>query len=102
MKYELYGSLHKTAKKLLRRSISTSSYRMINIQDKEIGCDGYIKTTGEELGTYINDMDPIPEVLRTQDLFPVENIVSQGAFPSFEDSFQKKRKCKEERCTTIR
>lgn len=95
MKYELYGSLHRTAKKLLRRSISTSSYRMINIQEKEIGCDGYIKTTGEELGTYINDMDPIPEVLRTQDLFPVENIVSQGAFPSFEDSFQKKRKCKE-------
>lgn len=68
---------------------------MINIQDKNINCDGYIKTTGEELGTYINDIAPVPKALRSENVFPVENIVSEATFTSFEDSFQKIRKCKE-------
>ena len=95
MKYELYGSLHRKAKKLLRRSNSTNLYRMISIQDKEIDGEGYLITTEEELGPYINDMEPIPEVLRTQDFFPVENIVSQSSFHSYKDSYHIIRKCKE-------
>lgn len=95
MRYELYGSLHRTAKKLLHRSTTTTSYRMINIQDKNIDKDGCIKIVGEELGIYINDMTPVSEEIKMLNVFPVENIVPAGTFHSFEDSFRNRRKCKE-------
>ena len=95
MKYRLYGFLHRTAKNWLHRSITTSAYRMINIQDKNLRLDGLVNLAGEEVGVYINDMTPIPVKLKKNDVFPVENVVSANTFPSFNDSFMQTRKCNE-------
>ena len=42
MKYELYGSIHKMAKKLIRGKQSRDTYRMISIEKKCIKKDGNI------------------------------------------------------------
>lgn len=93
MKYELYGYLHRIAKKILHRDNTISLYRMINVQNKNIDKEGKIILKEKE-GTYINDMPSISKNLNVSDVFPVENIVPSKAFLSFEDSFKKSRKCK--------
>ena len=95
MKYKLYGILHKIAKKLLHRNIYSSTYRMISVLKKNLYVDDTLNIKSQELGTYINDMSPIPNLLKKEDVFPVENIVATGAFSSFNDSFVFQRKCRE-------
>jgi len=100
MKYRLYGFFHKTAKKLLHRSTDTSSYRMISVQNKNITPECYVNIVGEDIGTYINDFSPVPVVLKKSEVFPVENVVCSDTFPSFSNSFSRKRKCNERQLGT--
>lgn len=95
MKYELYGALHKSAKTILHKGQSSSAYRMINVDDRNILDSGTIDLDGEPIGSFINEYSPVPETLQKSDVYPIENIVQSRSFPSFNDSFEIKRKCSE-------
>ena len=95
MKYELYGSIHKMAKKLIRGKQSRDTYRMISIEKKCIKQDGNIDISQENKGDFINEISPVPCNIKMADIYPVENIVSREAFSNYKDSFLIKRKCNE-------
>ena len=95
MNYELYGFLHKTAKGMLHRNTPTSTYRMINVQNNNFDKDNCLNIAGAEKGDYINDMSPIPKILKKEHVYPTENIVPAGTFPSYKSSFHVQRKCNE-------
>lgn len=95
MKYKLYGILHKIVKKLLHRNIHSNTYRMISVLKKNLYADDTLNIKSQELGTYINDVSPILNLLKKEDVFPVENIVATDTFSSFNNSFVLRRKYRE-------
>lgn len=95
MKYELYGALHKGAKKVLKRSTSTNSYRMISIQDEKLNSKKVLDIRKEKVGDYFNEISPIPREIKKEEIYPVENIVAIDTFASFKNSFEYQRKCRE-------
>lgn len=95
MKYELYGEIHREAKRILHRSQSTSAYRMISINKDNIDRNGNVNLDGEPEGEFLNEFNPVPETVVLSDVYPVENIVQAGYFPSFNNSFSLKHKCNE-------
>lgn len=95
MTYRIYGFLHRTAKGIIHRNTSEAAYRMISVTDKNLCTEACVELDGEIVGDYINDMMPVPEVLKKSDVFPVENIVGTGTFASFSNSYSYKRKCNE-------
>lgn len=94
MIYEIYGKLHQTAKKVLRRTPSVS-YRMVSVNEKNIASDRTLRIGEENKGEYFNELKPDSGIAVSQ-VYPVENIVPKGSFTSFQDSFCTKRKCREQ------
>lgn len=95
MKYEIYGSLHKIAKRLLCKNVSASSYRMISVRNKNIDLKNNIIISEKDKSGYINDIYSIPAEIGKKSIFPIENIVKNETFLMYEDSFRIKRKCHE-------
>lgn len=82
MFYEIYGFLHKMAKKIIY-GVQENTYRMISITGPSIQ-EGMIQ--GE--GTCFNEMSPARKIEKCK-AYPVENIVPYGQFQQFPDSFTK-------------
>lgn len=91
-KFEFYGNAHRKAKKLLGKENSSSAYRMISVKTKNVNTNGELNLMGEPTGEFFNEKSPVPESIKLMDVYPVENIVQRGAFPSFDDSFQLKKR----------
>ena len=90
MIYEVYGKLHRTAKKLLGHGTSQLAYRMVNVNESDFQEDGVLIGNGE----FFNEENPGEGITRTQ-VYPIENIVPNGAFLNLKDSFCTTRKCSE-------
>lgn len=80
MLYEMYGTLHKAAKKIVRGT-QDNTYRMVSVSESDIQNDMIM---GE--GAYFNEMSPARKIEKRK-VYPVENIVPYGQFQQLSDSF---------------
>lgn len=93
MKYEVYGSIHRVVKKILRRSTSTNAYRMISIASERMNENGMIKVgTGI---SFFNELVPAPEYINKNEVYPAENILPTGCCLNLKDSFTLNHRCTE-------
>lgn len=94
MLYEIYGKIHQTVKRILRRGVASASYRMVSVDKRNVSADGMLNLDGENIGSFFNELNPQNNISLLQ-AYPVENIVADGTFLSYKDSFIKVRKCSE-------
>ena len=74
LKYRVYGWVHKTTKKLLKRSDDLPrSVKLISIEDNGSGSVS-LTNTG-----FVNETEIESDVVELSDVFPVENLVSAEA-----------------------
>lgn len=84
MLYEMYGTLHKAVKRIVRGT-QGNTYRMVSVSESDIE-NNMIK--GE--GAYFNEISPARKIEKCK-VYPVENIVPCGQFQRLSDSFRQER-----------
>lgn len=90
MKYEIYGLLHKTAKKILNKN-EECKYRMVSITyDKFAWSKKEILNNLRE-SDYINNIYNIDDSLSLNDVYPIENIIKKDSFKFLEDTYSLKK-----------
>jgi len=90
MIYELYGRAHKTAKKVLRRTLP-SQYRLVSVPSSVLKDDQF-PVIDEDNSVFFNEITITTGLIDTADIYPLENVVQTGTFPRLEDSYRLTRK----------
>ena len=88
--YIVFCSLHRLAKKLLRKQ-TKEQFRMVKISPNSFSENGKIDIKGP----YINEIEiKNSALIDKENLFPIENIVDVGTNLYLKDSYQKQEKTK--------
>lgn len=87
MKYELYGFLHKIAKRVLGRCSGNPAYRMIDVSPNKCNESGELRF--DVVPEYFNEMHPGIDEVHINQVFPLENIVPSGSCMEYQDSYQR-------------
>lgn len=101
MIYEMYGLLHKMAKKALGKSVNNKSYRMVSVDANCLTAGGLVKQNLVTDSEYFNEMNPIPEKLLKSQIYPLENIVPNNSCLQLKDTYSSKEKKHNIQGTTV-
>lgn len=89
MKYELYGMIHKTAKKLLNRNNDLpDTVRLVSFPEEELHGQEFTVKDGD----FINEIALSKNKIHQSQVYPIENLVSSKFDENYPASFQKKKR----------
>lgn len=86
MIYNIYGWLHKTAKKFLGYN-KHINYRMVNISDETFSFDKEKILQEWNKNDYVNNINQIDFDLNLKDVYPIENIIRKDSFLFLDDTY---------------
>lgn len=94
MIHEIYGTLHRLLKAIIKRKTTRATFRMVSVSEDNLSENGSLLFESDDVGIIFNDFDTSKGLSKSQ-VYPIENIVPYNTCISYADSFRRVRHCSE-------